>query len=157
MNLNTCQICGRAIKANTGLIAHHGYKRPGDGWQTASCMGARHRPYEVACDALPPAIESCSRYIAQQEAGLQTLMTEPPATLTYDRRDGWGKILKTYTYERPADFDANGKIDATFRFSYGYQFVSIQRGFEHRIKDSQESLTYLKDRLDRWVAPATAG
>lgn len=41
-----CQICGRAILAYTGLIAHHGYTRPGDGWQTASCHGARELPYE---------------------------------------------------------------------------------------------------------------
>jgi hypothetical protein len=41
-----CQCCGRAILANTGVIAHHGYTRPDAGWQTASCMGARARPYE---------------------------------------------------------------------------------------------------------------
>ena len=37
----TCQICGRAIKASSGLIAHHGYERPGWGYQTTSCLGAR--------------------------------------------------------------------------------------------------------------------
>jgi hypothetical protein len=47
-----CQICARPIKANTGRIALHGYQRPGHGWQTASCYGARCQPYEVANDAL---------------------------------------------------------------------------------------------------------
>ncbi len=42
----TCQICARAIFAESGLIAHHGYKRPGDGQQTASCYGARQLPFE---------------------------------------------------------------------------------------------------------------
>lgn len=28
METTTCQVCGRAIKASNGLIAHHGYKRP---------------------------------------------------------------------------------------------------------------------------------
>lgn len=42
-----CQCCNRKILANTGMIAHHGYKRPGHGWQTSSCMGARYQPFEA--------------------------------------------------------------------------------------------------------------
>lgn len=48
----TCQICGRPILAERGNIAHHGYQRPGDGWQTASCFGAMHLPFEVSRDRL---------------------------------------------------------------------------------------------------------
>lgn len=44
----TCQCCGRKHLANTGKIAHHGYQRPGGGWQTASCAGARQLPFEVS-------------------------------------------------------------------------------------------------------------
>jgi hypothetical protein len=47
-----CQCCGRAIFAETGSIAHHGYQRPGDGWQTASCWGAKHLPFEVSRNVL---------------------------------------------------------------------------------------------------------
>lgn len=43
----TCQVCARKILANTGVIAHHGYQRPYEGWQTSSCMGARHLPFET--------------------------------------------------------------------------------------------------------------
>lgn len=48
----TCQCCGRGIFAATGVIAHHGYERPGSGWQTASCPGARELPFEVSRDEL---------------------------------------------------------------------------------------------------------
>lgn len=48
----TCQICGRPIYAEVGVIAHHGYERPGLGWQTASCPGARELPFEVSRDVL---------------------------------------------------------------------------------------------------------
>jgi hypothetical protein len=48
----TCQCCFRPIFAESGVIAHHGYERPGQGWQTASCMGARHLPLEAAHDRL---------------------------------------------------------------------------------------------------------
>lgn len=53
----TCQVCGRLIKARTGAIAHHGYQRPGFGWQTSSCMGARALPFEASRDKLAEWIE----------------------------------------------------------------------------------------------------
>ena len=52
----TCQICERTIKSKFGIIAHHGFQRPGDGWQTNSCMGARGLPYEKSRDIIPNAI-----------------------------------------------------------------------------------------------------
>ena len=58
----TCQCCGRAIFAETGVIAHHGYQRPGGGWQTASCAGARELPFEVSRDALGRLIVSLKRW-----------------------------------------------------------------------------------------------
>lgn len=48
----TCQICSRPILAERGNIAHHGYQRPGNGWQTNSCFGALHLPFEVSRDRL---------------------------------------------------------------------------------------------------------
>jgi hypothetical protein len=48
----TCQCCGGRYLANTGTIAHHGYQRPGDGWQTASCIGAKFEPFEVSRERL---------------------------------------------------------------------------------------------------------
>lgn len=56
----TCQCCAGRILAETGLIAHHGYQRPGTGWQTASCYGARELPFEVSRDALASYIKAIS-------------------------------------------------------------------------------------------------
>ena len=47
-----CQCCQRAILANMGKIAHHGYERPGHGWQSPSCMGAKRLPFEADRKAL---------------------------------------------------------------------------------------------------------
>jgi len=52
-----CQICEREIKSKLGLIAHHGYQRPEEGWQTDSCMGARNLPYEVSRNVIPRVIK----------------------------------------------------------------------------------------------------
>jgi len=59
----TCQCCGRQIFAQTGTIAHHGYERPGYGWQTASCMGAKYLPFEVDRARLADLIVSLQQMI----------------------------------------------------------------------------------------------
>lgn len=94
-----CQICGRLIQAKTGRIAHHGYTRPGDGWQTPSCMGAKYRPYEVACDALPRAITAVTEHIATREAVLADLLANPPRGIETNnhRRSAYNYIPKSWT------------------------------------------------------------
>jgi hypothetical protein len=69
----TCQCCGRPILANTGTIAHHGYTRPGMGWQTASCEGAKELPFEVSRDALGKYIERLNRVHDQLVARQDTI------------------------------------------------------------------------------------
>src|SRR4249919_4341211 len=59
----TCQCCGRQIFAQRGKIAHHGYERPGYGWQTASCMGALYLPFEVDRTRLADLIVSLQQMI----------------------------------------------------------------------------------------------
>lgn len=62
-----CQCCGRSILANLGTIAHHGYERPGHGWQTGSCMGAKELPFEVDRTALGRMIGFLRDRLARQE------------------------------------------------------------------------------------------
>lgn len=62
-----CQICERAILARTGLIAHHGYERPGGGWQTPSCFGARQLPYEEDREAIPNFIAWLNLRLTEKE------------------------------------------------------------------------------------------
>lgn len=155
--LTHCQICGRSIKANTGLIAHHGYRRPGAGWQTSSCMGARYRPYEVASDALPPAIASCASHLARREATLADLLASPPATLSYQRTDAWGRPQGTeHVFDRPADFNAMEHPTSYQQLSYVFQFDRRETAIRRDITGTTESLVYLRKRLADWRAPAEA-
>jgi hypothetical protein len=70
MLTTTCQICSRQIKASKGLIAHHGYERPGMGFQTTSCFGARRLPYEdeQGFDAILDGIKNNREYAAHIRA-----------------------------------------------------------------------------------------
>lgn len=47
--VKTCGCCSRSIAVvPDGTMAHHGYQRPGTGWQTASCPGIRFKPLEIS-------------------------------------------------------------------------------------------------------------
>lgn len=50
--VKTCPCCFRQIAVTDGTMAHHGYQRPGHGWQTASCPGIRFKPLEVSDEGL---------------------------------------------------------------------------------------------------------
>lgn len=50
--VKTCPVCFRRIAVLRGTMAHHGYQRPGQGWQTASCPGIRFKPLEVSSEGL---------------------------------------------------------------------------------------------------------
>lgn len=50
--VKTCPCCFRRIAVVHGTMAHHGYQRPGGGWQTASCPGIRFKPLEVSNEGL---------------------------------------------------------------------------------------------------------
>ena len=72
----TCQCCGRSIFAQTGTIAHHGYERPGTGWQTPSCVGAKELPWEVSRDALGKLIEMLGVRIDDLKAHAKAVKAE---------------------------------------------------------------------------------
>lgn len=84
--MNHCQICEREVKSKSGLIAHHGFKRPGNGWQTESCVGARELPYEKSRDAIPKAILIIDRFVELNELKIKDLVeNKPPISLFGNR------------------------------------------------------------------------
>jgi hypothetical protein len=116
----TCQCCGRAIFAETGVIAHHGYQRPGGGWQTASCMGARELPFEVSRDALGRLIVNLQDWEARAVAARAAVAAETaPVVVTVsdtskprDPQTGRRPIL-TIELTRATDVAATG-LKGTF-------------------------------------------
>lgn len=91
-----CQICARPIFAEVGVIAHHGYERPGWGYQTASCWGARHLPYEVSREELGRHIELLKERMAEMvKAKRAVQFEEVPLFLGYSvpvpNKEQWAK------------------------------------------------------------------
>lgn len=65
--VRTCGVCFRPIAVLRGTMAHHGYERPGTGWQTASCAGIRFKPLEVSPEGLDWLIEMVASSLATAE------------------------------------------------------------------------------------------
>lgn len=145
--MNTCQICGREIKANTGVIAHHGYTRPSCGWQTSSCTGARYQPYEVSCDRIPVAIESIETFIKGSSSQLKSLTSNPPERIAYLRGHTVVKV------EKPENFDPNDTWAILRPFTYACEYSKQIGELERAIRSAKFDLKFLKERLAAWVAP----
>ena len=157
--MTTCQICGRAIKANTGLIAHHGYKQPwGDGQRTQSCPGSRHLPYEVSRDAIPGVRANYARQGELLEARVADWVANPPATIHAVRRDAYGAVRTEQTLTRPDGFDAEKNLNrGGYRLmTYELEHATRLRRMRAELSGLVEAIAWLTERYDGWVvAPAS--
>lgn len=148
MEKTTCQICEREIKAGKGIIALHGYTRPWkQGWQSGSCFGAKYRPYEIACDALPPAIERCRAFIVRQKAHLEDFTNNPPAELTRHSRFK----REPEVHQRPEGYVYNPEHgsyghDQIYAYEHHAAIYQIKKSIEH----AETELPRLEKRLANW-------
>lgn len=148
----TCQICARQIKVTaSGLIAHHGYKRPHVGWQTDSCLGARHLPYEQSRAYIPEVIEQIEKYIGNQKTHLDWFLSNPPEQLTeiIDSSFGSGKSI---FHLKPEGFDPKNIGYCGVR-GYAREFNSQKREMEYSIRVAQDDVAFLRRRYAEWVVP----
>lgn len=158
MNNTTCQICARNIKANTGTIAHHGYQRPGSGWQSASCDGAKQLPYQVSRSFIPVVIERYKLHAANQEHLADEMLIKPTATITRHHISGrTGKEISTEDFIKPPEFDPYVAVNSgarSFSFStYENEFVKQYDAHRANVKDIAAAIDFLQNRYDNWVAP----
>ena len=161
----TCQCCGRDIQSNTGTVAHHGYERPGGGWQTASCMGAKHLPIEADYSVLV-------RFIASLKCGLTDMETRRENTANetlpvkfsytvYVKRQGYGYSDKkevTGTVTRDTFEDCKVEHAEYFKGRYSATFDTMKDGSlwsqDRDIKAQKEYIAFQEARLE---AAQTAG
>ena len=73
----TCAVCLKGFATRGGGMAHHGYKRPGHGFQTASCAGIQFPPLEVSPKGLEFVVRSLQKQLAADERALAERDTVP--------------------------------------------------------------------------------
>src|SRR5262245_15674389 len=145
--ITTCQICGRAIKAASGLIAHHGFRRPEVGWQTGSCPGARFAPYEVSRDRIPQVIAHIRGALL---VALKAQAEPPPPVL--HRPSRITRFAPSIPVSRPEGFDpANLGIDQHNSRSYAWLWVKHQAEIAGRIRECERSIKELTARYEAWT------
>jgi len=152
--MSVCQICGRAVKSKNGVIAHHGFKRPGQGWQTASCYGAKYRPYEVAKDALENYLPEVKKWMKIKQESLNSLLDCPPDKLdAVIKLDASGK-MKSVVYTKPDNFDKNDNQHYVQPHSYAGEYRSKVRHLRIQIAEMVQDIGYLTQRIADWKGEA---
>lgn len=153
MDKSTCQICARDIKATTGVIAHHGYQRPGNGYQSASCIGARQLPYEISRDFIPQAIGQYQVWLDHQLGRIDELTNNPPEKLTRYARHSFDKNEEL---QRPEGFDAKVNIAGDVPY---FEMTDYHREHQAQVREAgrnakhlSEDVKWLQERYDSWSA-----
>jgi len=147
----TCQICGRPILAETGRIAHHGYQRPGTGWQTESCAGALELPYEVSRDVILKLIPTAIEREKNQAAFIKRLRNEEtPIIATFEIGERWNSTRQTklVTFNRE-----------TFPYAYYFAPNAFQSGrvnddgtvYDYDKRKAVPAFDYFLDKAVGWA------
>lgn len=171
----TCQICGRQIFAEVGMIAHHGYQRPGGGTQTASCPGARELPFETSRDRLRTHITNAHVQLGAEKKMRASVAAETaPIMTSYEvlERDENGRRVfhrgrpqyttNYFSVTRATIAQMMTKHPAYFGHEAGHFYgVPAGKEFSHilkrdlaerdrSIKNTEDYLTFQHGRYDAW-------
>jgi len=152
----TCQCCAGKYLANTGKMAHHGYQRPGNGWQTASCIGARELPFEVSRDRLGELIVNLEAQAVRMIEFRNEIATEAtPIHRTFEDRSKPKAIV--YPYKCPTvsfDITRDNYADIALKHQLYDDFDGFLakelRTLNYQIKSIQDYIIECKARYAGW-------
>jgi hypothetical protein len=132
----TCSCClWDTAVIDTGRMAHHGYQRPGDGVQSASCAGVRFPPLEVSTEGLEWLVWTTSERLGADRERLSR--QDKMNTITYEAHEG-GKLVPRTIARCEAGWDK------TFR--------AWTRMTEHAVRTGERQLDHLESELETWRA-----
>ena len=152
-----CQCCGRDIHAALGSIAHHGYTRPGDGWQTPSCFGAKRLPWEVDRSAVADLIDHLKEVLLRSEYERCAVSDEIEPVVhhyqVYDRRVRGGYVGKKLTMTRDTfEIVKAANPDKVFEHTPGITFdVFKARDLDKRDRRIEQLRRDLKEFAARYA------
>lgn len=109
-----CGCCFREVAVlggdPTGLMAHHGYERPGEGFQTASCPGIRFMPLQTTDDGPRYMAGAMGRALVATEAALARAPALQTLSITVlERGQRVRKEITPEAREWPRAMDAHMK------------------------------------------------
>jgi hypothetical protein len=134
-DMKTCPCCFRTIAVQKGVMAHHGYTRPGHGHITASCMGISFAPYEVSDEGTKAFLTVLEHDMASAQEELSALPTQ--TTLLY--RDMMSRQVSPITQGDP-------------KFKKTYDIT--QSNLESKIRHLTQLAGFMKDKINSWEMAA---
>jgi len=130
----TCGWCLRDIAIErSGLMTHHGFTRPGYGYQTRSCSGIKFKNLEVSLDGLKARIKTTTEEKKDVESELARL---PKITSVTIRKSPVSKEMVTIGKEDP-------------RWEKAYK--STEFSLTSDIRALANELSYLNKTLMEWI------
>jgi hypothetical protein len=150
----TCQICGRSIRSKIGIIAHHGYRRPWDGYQSASCRGAQHWPLEVSNGILLEEIRDHEQQIARTVSHLDRVYSgDLPVVVTVKPHRNENRTSPHVYTTTPETYDAV-RSESGGRPLMEHTFADQKRWYieeiRARLRNWKASLIELRKRNEGW-------
>lgn len=149
-----CQICERehkSVRSASGkdVLAHHGYSRPGLGWQTPSCYGARKLPWEESCEAIPPYIAMVEAHQQRMRAACKDAVANPPKEYKIARKfDVNQPDRPPIVYTRPEGFDPQAclRLGAVAARTYEAEFRHLFAMWTLQAANATLEIKRMKDR-----------
>jgi len=161
-----CQCCRRPILANLGTIAHHGYERPEQYYQTASCMGAKRLPFEVDRTALGEMIGYMRAQLGRNEKYRAAIKSEKLAIVfnyesqmigpqrgVISRYNKWPMVKRSFdvTKESFEEFKKGPGSGSTYGiYEFGEYKARYVDGLSRAIKSLKEHIAEEQARYDGW-------
>jgi len=154
----TCQCCGGKFLANTGSVAHHGYTRPGWGWQTASCSGAKELPFEADRAKLGSMITFLKKH-RQDLIHARQAVTLGTAPIIREYKIGLGRQAEKHSFAFTRENFGSEEARLARRSLYVHDF---DRLLEHELSKRDNQIRHIgadiasqQTRFDGWVQTHT--
>lgn len=135
----TCACCFSNQAVVGAAMAHHGYQRPGDGYQTASCPGIAYQPFEKS----PEGTIAIHQGVLRRISKLETIIKNPPQTLKY----ATSRLITSPQGELiPEEIEINSEHPLWPR-----KLTRFIRNKENEKAQAVSHKNYLEERLSNWA------
>lgn len=120
----------QALSKN-GTMVHHGFQRPGDGYQTASCYGINFKPLERSNEGLIAMIKLINEDIVNKENSLS----------------GIKKAIEFFELD-----EKNKKLISIKEDNPDFKYVKRRRieGMEYELRSLKRDLAMFEKALNEW-------
>jgi hypothetical protein len=129
----TCGWCLRDIAIDrSGLMSHHGFERPGVGYQTQSCSGVNFKNLETSLDGLKARIKNTQLHKTNTELQLKEL----PRAISLNVRTSIGS----------REITSIGKEDPLWAKTY----KNAESNLQSEIRSISSEIDFLNKELRKW-------